>query len=134
MSQKKSINRLSPNWLIPFAILSVLFWLWFGLVAGITSLDIAFYLLICFLILFSNTSRRLLLSFMPLFIYLIGYSSLRLLHQDGHSKIHNQGLYDLELKLFGFEYNGNTIIPCEYFAENYNVLFCLLYTSPSPRD
>ncbi|MDA8692736.1 phosphatase PAP2 family protein [Saprospiraceae bacterium] len=120
MSNTTSINRLSKNWVIPFAVISVLYWLWFGLVAGITNIEIGFYLLMCFFAFFNKTTRRLFLSFSPLFIYLIGYSSLRLLHQDGSETIHNQGLYNLELKLFGFEYMGKTIIPCEYFAENHN--------------
>jgi membrane-associated phospholipid phosphatase len=125
MSNATPINRLSSNWLIPFAILSILYWLWFGLVIGITSLEIAFYILIVFLVFFSKTTRRLFLSFSPMFIYLVGYSSLKILHQEGNSNIHNQGLYDLELKLFGFQHDGQTIIPCEYFAEHHNTFLDL---------
>lgn len=126
MSQENSFNRFSLKWIIPFAILSVVYWLWFGLYIGITSMEVGFYVLMCFLFFTSTTTRRLLLTFSPMLIYLLGYSSLKVLHQEGNSYIYNEGLYNLELSLFGFMYEGTCIIPCEYFAKHHTSILDFL--------
>ncbi len=125
MSQENAIDRLSKKWLIPFAILSAIYWLWFAGYVGVSNLEIAFYILMCFLAFYNRTTRRLLICFSPMLIYLLGYSSLRVLHQDGTSYIYNEGLYDLELSLFGFSYGGQQMIPCEYFAEHHSTILDL---------
>ena len=120
MPQDNSFDRLSKNWLLPFVLLSVLYWLWFGLVVGVTDIEIVFYIFISIIFFLSSGTRKLFLSFSPMFIYLLGYSSLRLLHNSDSGSIHNQDLYDTELSLFGFNFGGEHIIPCEYFAEYHN--------------
>jgi len=48
------------------------------------------------------------------------------LHLYNGFPIHNEDVYLLEKSLFGFEYNGNEIIPCEYFKDNTNKFFDLI--------
>ncbi len=115
MPVETPFNRFDSKWVIPLIILFALYWLWFGLVVGVTNTEIYFFILCIFLFFWSKRTRQLAMMFSPFFIYLICYSSLKILHLYNPFEIQNESLYLLEKSLFGFEYLGETIIPCEYF-------------------
>lgn len=105
----------SKKWIISFVVYSILYWLWFGLVVGIDGATTGFYILSLILFLISDNTRKFLIAFSPFFIYSICYSSLRILHDYNPFPIHNKGLYDLEVKLFGVNVEGVKVSLCEFF-------------------
>jgi len=123
MSPHNTIDRKSKTWLIAYIVLSILFWLWSGLVVGAGITEVAFFILVTILTFGTQNTRQFLVAFLPLCIYLIGYNSLKILHKYSNIPIHNENLYEKELSLFGFMYNGKEVIPCEYFVENTHAIF-----------
>ncbi len=111
---KTGFNRFASNWVIWGIGLSLLYLLWFGFVVGMDSMAVGFYILALILYFSSGYTRQLGIAFMPLFIYLICYSSLKILHDYNPFTILNKVLYDWELKLFGIESEGTKITLCEY--------------------
>ena len=67
-------------------------------------------------------SRQFVYVFLPFFIYLVLYDSLRILHDYNIFEVINQSLYDLELSLFGVNENGTTITLNEYFANRQHII------------
>lgn len=121
-----TINRQSKSWLIAYVVLSILYWLWFGIIVGVSIMEIGFFILLTVLAFATQTTRQLLVACIPLCIYLICYSSLKILHKYSTVPIHNADLYEKELSLFGFMYKGKEIIPCEYFVENTHYILDLI--------
>jgi len=115
MSTDFTFNRFAKNWLIFTFAFSLLYWLWFGCVVGVTAMEVAFFILIMGLIFGNHTSRRLAIAFSPFFFYLICYGSLKILHHYNGFPIHIEDLYQAELNIFGFEHDGTRIAPCDYF-------------------
>jgi len=126
MSSKFTYNRFSSKWVTLALVLTVLFWLWFGLVVGVTELEIGFFLMLTFQFFFNFRSRQLAVTFSPFFIYMILYSSLKILHLYNPFPIHIQDIYDLEKSLFGFIYEGQRIAPCDFFENYTNTFFDLI--------
>lgn len=120
MTDLTQFDRLSKPWVKWFMILSILYWLWFAVVVGIDDLNIYFYIMITFFFFNSARTRKLLVVFSPFFIYMILYSSLKVLHKFNVFTIHIEDLYELEVKLFGIWYNGKKVPVSEYFVENLN--------------
>ena len=115
-------DRFSGPWVKCLLLFSLLYWLWFGLVVGIDAMAIAFYLLCVGLFFSTSMTRKLGVCFTPLFIYLICYSSLKILHDYNPFPIHNKGLYDMEVKLFGVKLDGLKVSLCEFFNQHVNLL------------
>jgi len=110
-----SFDRFSKTWLTAFISYTIIYWLWFGLVVGTDTMAIAFYLLTFMLFFGNQTTRKLGLAFSPFFIYLICYSSLKILHDYNPFPIIIKRLYDLEVKWFGVNLDGVKVSLCEYF-------------------
>ena len=66
----------------------------------------------------NRTVFKVVLGFFAFIIFWIIYDGLQVYPNYEVNEISVQSLYDLEKSLFGFEYNGKTIIPCEFFLEN----------------
>jgi len=120
MTNFPQFERFNKKWVSGFVILSILYWLWFGFVVGIDNLNIYFYFLFIALVFGNLKSRKVFAVFSPFFIYLVFYSSLKVLHRYNIFKIRIQELYDLEKYFFGFDYNGVRITANEYFYTHLN--------------
>jgi len=121
MTKTAQFERFDKKWISIFAVLSLLYWLWFGFVVGIDYLNVYFYILFLLLAFGTLKSRKVFVVFSPFFTYLLFYSSLKVLHNYNIFKIRIQELYDLEKYIFGFKYNGQIITPNEYFLDHINV-------------
>lgn len=119
---KQHFERFSGAWIKWGLLLSILYWLWFGLIVSVDTMAVAFYILTIALYFGTETTRKLGVCFTPLFIYLICYSSLKILHNYNPFPIHNKGLYDLEVKLFGVHIDGMKVSLCEFFNQHINLL------------
>jgi hypothetical protein len=114
MSASPQFNRFATQWTLPAIILSLIYWIWFGGVVGLDSTIVGFYFFVVFLFFFSKMSRIMATAFSPLFVYLILYTSLKVLHRNNSFAIHIEDLYLFERKLFGIDYNGVCMTVCEY--------------------
>ena len=123
MSDKTPFHRFSPAWVIPAIILSVIYWLWFGLVVGIDQTVCVFYTFVVILFFTNRYSRNMAIGFSPLFIYLVSYESLRILHRNNSLAVHIEDLYLFELKYFGINVDGVRMTLCEYFNLHQNTFF-----------
>ncbi len=123
MVHSSSYNRFSQAWLISFGILSVLYWVWFAGFVGVDTLAVGFFILMIALFFGNETSRKFGLAFSPLFIYMICYSSLKILHDYNPFPILVKKLYDLEVQFFGVDVNGTKVTLCEYFNEHIHPFF-----------
>jgi hypothetical protein len=121
MTEIAKYVRFNKKWVSIFAVLSLLYWMWFGLIIGVDELNFVFYLLFIILAFGTFGSRKVFVVFSPFFIYLLFYSSLKVLHKYNVFEIRIQELYDLEKSFFGFTYNGKVITANEYFLEHMNV-------------
>lgn len=71
-----------------------------------------------FLILFfaGKTTRKLAVALLPFVVFAVSYDWMRVYPNYQVNPIDVQGLYEAEKSLFGISVNGDTLIPCEYFA------------------
>ncbi|MGA0257376.1 MAG: phosphatase PAP2 family protein [Saprospiraceae bacterium] len=125
MASFVDFERFSKSWLVAFAVITVVYWIWFGLLVGFQTSDLNLYLLILFLFFFNKSSRQIFVLFSPFFIYLIFYSSLRALGRINPLNIHIEDLYKLEVQLFGINHEGTRISVNEYFMEHAHALLDL---------
>ncbi len=114
------MDRATRRLLFYYVVFTVGYWLWFGLVVQNHPNHIIFYSLITLGFFATRVSRKLVIAFTPFFIYLLMYDSLRILHKFELFPIHNEGLYNLELALFGVHYQGTLMTLCEYFEITQN--------------
>jgi len=105
-----------------YAIFSIAYFLWYGLVVGLNVGHILFFLMISGLVFSSHITRKLALCFSPFFVYLMFYESLRILHDYNIFPIRNEELYLLEKKIFGVNVDGLRMTLCEYFAEHHHLI------------
>lgn len=126
MIEEYKFERFSKIWVRLAIVFSILYWLWFGLVVGLDTMAVAFYFLSIGLYFGNDYTRKLGLAFLPLFLYLMCYSSLKILHDYNPFPIHNKGLYDLEVSLFGISLDGVKISLCEFFNVHIHPIFDLI--------
>lgn len=108
-------NHWDTKTILAYAVFSLIYFLWFFLVIGPNAMTYVFYILITSLFFAHPSSRKFFYVFLPFFIYLILYDSLRVLHNFNFFSIHNKDLYDLEVAWFGVEFNGTRATWNEYF-------------------
>jgi len=97
---------------------ALLFILWNYLFIGIKMDLVIFALTIGSGAILSRTFFKFILAFSAFIIFLIIYDGLQIFHNYELNSVSIAELYNLEKSLFGFMYNGEKIIPCEYFLEN----------------
>ncbi len=119
-------NRFSQTWVKWLVVLSILYWLWFGLCVGIDAGAVAFYIGSMGLYFGTKTTRQLGFAFAPLFVYLICYSSLKILHNHNPFPVIVKKLYDLEVKWFGVYLDGVKVSLCEFFNVHVHPFFDII--------
>jgi len=103
------------KFILSYCIFSIVYFLWYFLLVGPNSMTYIFYALITILFFATSRTRQFFYVFLPFFIYLILYDSLRILHDYNTFTIHNKDLYDLEVAWFGIDLNGTRATWNEYF-------------------
>lgn len=100
-------------------VVSVLFLLLTGIFVGIRPEH--FLLVGLFLVLFfaSPYTRKLAVALLPFVIFGVSYDWMRVWPNYEVNPIDVQGLYEAEKSLFGITLDGQTLIPCEYFAQHH---------------
>lgn len=63
-----------------------------------------------------QTTRKLAVALLPFVLFGISYDWMRVYPNYQVNPIDVKGLYEVEKALFGISVQGNTLIPCEYFA------------------
>lgn len=74
-----------------------------------------------FLLLFFSGSytRKLAVALLPFIVFAISYDWMRVWPNYEVNPIDVQGLYEAEKSLFGITVGGQTLIPCEFFAQHH---------------
>lgn len=96
-------------------VLTILYFTWFILIAGISIIPLIIYLIIMCLYLLSDRTRRFALAIIIYLTYLFLYDALHLVPNYTVSQVHIRDVYSLEKKLFGVFHNGNLLTLNEYF-------------------
>ncbi len=71
-------------------------------------------------------SRQFILDFLPFAYFGILYDFLRIIPKNWAGTIHVVWPYLLEKELFGFQYSGQKIIPCEFFTSHHHLILDIL--------
>jgi len=108
--------------LIWIILISLIYFLWFICVAGISIVHIIIYFVLFFLLSISDRTRRFALAILIYFTYLLFYDTLHLVPNYTVSNIHIQDIYLIEKKFFGIRKNGHIITLNEYFQQNHIAL------------
>lgn len=97
-------------------VVSALFLLLTGVFVGIRPEH--FLMVELFLLLFfaGKTTRKLAVALLPFVIFGVSYDWMRVWPNYEVNPIDVRGLYEAEKSLFGIHIDGQTLIPCEYFA------------------
>ena len=67
-------------------------------------------------------TRKLSLALLPFIVFAVSYDWMRVYPNYRVNPIDVQGLYEAEKSLFGLSVDGETLIPCEYFARHHCAL------------
>lgn len=97
-------------------VVSSLFLLLTGVFVGIRPehfLMVGLFLLLFFA---GKTTRKLAVALLPFIIFGVSYDWMRVWPNYEVNPIDVRGLYEAEKSLFGIHIDGQTLIPCEYFA------------------
>lgn len=75
----------------------------------------------------SRFTRRLMLALFPFVIFAVSYDWMRVYPNYMVNDIDVRGIFETEKSLFGIAVaDGESVIPCQYFAEHHNALFDFL--------
>lgn len=97
-------------------VVSALFLLLTGVFVGIRPehfLMVGLFLLLFFA---GKTTRKLAVALLPFVIFGVSYDWMRVWPNYEVNPIDVRGLYEAEKSMFGIHIDGQTLIPCEYFA------------------
>ncbi|CAF4138818.1 unnamed protein product, partial [Rotaria magnacalcarata] len=103
-------------WII---LASLLYFIWFIFIAGISIVHILIYLALLISYILSERTRRFALAILIYLTYLLLYDALRLIPNYTVSTIHIEDIYLIEKKLFGIVKNGHMMTLNEYFQQNH---------------
>lgn len=126
MSSDTVFKRFTGKWVIPAITLSMIYWFWFGLFVGVDAMTILFFFGVLILFFGTASTRKLAIGFSPFFVYLVLYSSLKVLHKHMQLPVHIEDLYFFELKLFGVNFEGARVTLCEYFNHHQSKFFDII--------
>lgn len=99
---------------------TLIYFLWFIFVAGISIVHLIIYSALLFLYCVSDRTRRFALAILIYFTYLLFYDALHLIPNYTVSNIHIEDIYLMEKKYFGINYQGQVLTLNEYFKENHH--------------
>jgi len=114
MSKSKSFARFSITSIKIYLALSVLFFVWFGLVVGIQKNNLILFLALSLLFFLNKSTRKFLYCFSPFILFVLLYDSLRILHDLNLFTIHTSELYEIDKAMFGIEHGGKRLSLNEY--------------------
>lgn len=115
-------NQIVFNMFILICV-SLIYFLWFIFVAGISLVHLIIYSSLLFLYLVSDRTRRFALAILIYFTYLLFYDALHLIPNYTVSNIHIEDIYLIEKKFFGIYRQGQLITLNEYFKETHIPFF-----------
>lgn len=98
---------------------TVLYFLWFIFIAGISVVHVLIYASLLFLYVLSDRTRRFALAILIYLAYLLLYDALRLVPNYTVSKVHIRDIYLIEKKVFGIYVNGDSMTLNEYFQQHH---------------
>lgn len=105
---------------------SLIYFLWFIFVAGISIVHLIIYSALLFLYCISDRTRRFALAILIYLTYLLFYDALHLIPNYTVSNIHIKDIYLIEKKYFGIARQGQVLTLNEYFKENHHPFFDVL--------
>lgn len=100
-------------------VIASLFLLLTGMFVGIRTEH--FLMVGLFLLLFFSGSytRKLAVALLPFIVFAVSYDWMRVWPNYEANPIDVRGLYEAEKSLFGITVGGQTLIPCEFFAQHH---------------
>ncbi len=108
-------TRFTRSNLIAASCISILYLLWTYFLIGFRS-DHVFILLFGLISYYAHPiSRKIILAMGIFLLYWLIYDSLRIVHNYEVNPVSIKELYDAEMALFGFNYQGNLLTPNEFF-------------------
>ena len=108
------------RWILAF---TVLYFLWFILIAGISRVHLVIYAALLLFFCASDRTRRLTLAVLIYLTYLFLYDALRLIPNYTVSSIHIRDVYQVEKTYFGIVHGGKLITLNEYFQQHHIPFF-----------
>lgn len=119
-------------------IISLIYFLWFTLIAGISIVHVLIYSILLLLYIYSDRTRRFALAILIYLTYLLLYDTLHLMPNYTVSNIHIEDVYLMEKRFFGIYQQGQLITLNEFFRQNHVAFFdiftgiCYLNWIPIP--
>ncbi len=112
---KGIINLPSKHEVLILSIITFIFLLVTTLCIGLRNEHVLMIGLFFILFFTTNTTRKLAVALLPFVVFGVSYDWMRIFPNYEINTIDVAGLYNLEKSLFGIEWNGSRIIPCEFF-------------------
>ena len=119
LSNDDSNNDITRVHFLGLFLITILYFIWFIFIAGISIVPVIIYSALTFLYLLSDRTRRFTLAILIYFTYLFLYDSLHLIPNYTVSKVHIADVYSVEKRLFGVYKNGQLMTLNEYFQLNH---------------
>jgi len=119
-------HHWDSKYILSYALFTIVYFAWYVFLVGTNAMTFAFFAIVTLLFFVSPKTRKIFYVFLPFFIYLVLYDSLRILHDYNIFTIHNKDLYDLEVAWFGIELNGTKATMNEYFQFHQNKFMDLM--------
>ena len=116
---KKSASFSCKENLLWIFCLSLLYFLWFICIAGISFVHVLIYSSLLLLYVLSDRTRRFVLAILIYLAYLLLYDALHLVPNYTVSKVHIRDIYLIEKKVFGIYINGDSMTFNEYFQQHH---------------
>jgi hypothetical protein len=104
------------RWII---FITLIYFLWFIFIAGISIVHVLLYSALLLLYLISDRTRRFGLAILIYLTYLLLYDALHLIPNYTISNIHIEDIYLIEKKFFGIYKKGHLLTLNEYFQQNH---------------
>ena len=104
------------RWILAF---TVLYFVWFIFIAGISSVHLVIYAALLLFFCVSDRTRRLTLAVLIYLTYLFLYDALRLIPNYTVSSIHIRDVYLVEKAYFGIVHDGKLITLNEFFQQHH---------------
>lgn len=108
-------------------IVTLVYFLWFTLIAGIAIVHIIIYLILLLLYVHSDRTRRFGFAILIYLTYLLLYDALHLIPNYTVSTIHIEDVYLAEKRFFGIYKHGQLLTLNEYFQQNH-IAFLDIFT------
>ncbi len=119
-------ESVSKTSLMVWAIILVLYTVWNVTIVGFSTEHIILPLFCFFSYYIHPNSRKVLLGYLPIIIYLVLYDSLKGFPSYIYVTVHIKDLYDYEMALFGISTESGLLTPNEYLQQNTHPLLDII--------